>query len=34
MAKDCGMLKYFEVSAKTGRDGVKEMFKAISTTRK
>jgi hypothetical protein len=29
MAKDCGMLKYYEVSAKTG-DGVQEVFEAIS----
>ena len=29
MAKDCGMIEYNEVSAKTG-DGVKDVFKAIS----
>ena len=29
MAKECGMIKYNEVSAKTG-DGVNDVFKAIS----
>ena len=29
MAKDCGMIEYNEVSAKTG-DSVKDVFKAIS----
>ena len=29
MAKDCGIIKYYEVSAKTG-DGVKDVFQVIS----